>query len=50
MECGYGAYVDLMKQYPRVVAVFLGLEKQYQKVSMEHSGGLSAITTTAASL
>lgn len=32
MECGYGPYVDLMKEYPRVVAVFLGLEKRYQKV------------------
>jgi hypothetical protein len=32
MECGQGAYIDLMKQYPRVVAVFLGLEERYQKV------------------
>ena len=32
MECGQGAYIDLMKQYPRVVAVFLSLEERYQKV------------------
>lgn len=42
MECGQGAYIDLMKQYPRVVAVFLGLEERYQKVMRFQRLGISA--------
>lgn len=32
MECGSGAYIDLMKQYPLVTAVFQGLDHEYQRV------------------
>ena len=38
MECGQGAYIDLMKQYPRVVAASLGLEERYQKVRRTDCG------------
>ena len=32
MDCGYGAYVDLMKRYPHVTDAFLQLKPGYQKV------------------
>lgn len=32
VACGYGPYVDLMKRYPEVAAVFNGLEKGYADV------------------
>ena len=32
MNCGYGAYIDLMKQYPLVSEVFMGLDHEYQRV------------------
>ncbi|KAG7666618.1 putative Squalene synthase LSS [Nannochloris sp. 'desiccata'] len=32
MECGYGPYIDLMKQYPLVTTVFQGLDHEYQRV------------------
>lgn len=32
MECGAGAYIDLMKQYPLVTKVFQGLDYEYQRV------------------
>jgi hypothetical protein len=32
MDCGYGPYVDLMKQYPLVTDVFLKLDAGSQKV------------------
>ncbi|KAL0033731.1 hypothetical protein WJX77_002894 [Trebouxia sp. C0004] len=31
-QCGYGAYVRLMNQYPRVTDVYLRLDPKYQKV------------------
>ena len=31
-QCGYGAYVRLMNQYPRVTDVFLSLDEKYQQV------------------
>ena len=31
MDCGYGAYVDLMKRYPLVTDAFLQLKPGYQK-------------------
>lgn len=40
MECGYGAYVDLMKRYPLVTDAFLQLKPGYQKVrsGLSHDG------------
>jgi len=32
MECGDGAYIDLIKQYPLVTKVFQGLDHEYQRV------------------
>ncbi len=32
MSCGYGPYVDLMKQYPLVTDAFLKLKPMYQPV------------------
>ena len=32
LACGYGPYVDLMKRYPEVAAVFSGLEAGYAAV------------------
>jgi farnesyl-diphosphate farnesyltransferase len=32
MECGTGHYIDLMKNYPLVIDVFVGLEREYQLV------------------
>ena len=31
--CGYGNYVQLMDEYPKVTAVFLGLKKEYRSES-----------------
>ena len=34
MDCGYGAYVDLMKRYPLVTDAFLQLKPGYQKACL----------------
>ena len=37
MDCGYGAYVDLMKRYPLVTDAFLQLKPGYQKACLTPS-------------
>ena len=37
MDCGYGAYVDLMKRYPLVTDAFLQLKPGYQKACLRPS-------------
>ena len=34
MNCGYGAYVDLMKRYPLVTDAFLQLKPGYRKACL----------------
>ena len=37
MDCGYGAYVDLMRRYPLVTDAFLQLKPGYQKACLNPS-------------
>lgn len=50
MDCGYGAYVDLMKRYPLVTQAFLQLKPGYQKVLMKFCSKTQSICAQACPL
>ena len=50
MDCGYGAYVDLMKRYPLVTQAFLQLKPGYQKVLLNICSRIHSICAQACPL